>query len=101
MLRAPFSKIMPMFATITLERGLPGYETDTLIPGERRLTKPKWDRCLSPLSSSESRRTRSIRLKKDASKKKLTTKDVEHFLEKKDLTTSEPRLVTPRVQLRQ
>jgi hypothetical protein len=38
---------------------------------------------------------------KNPAKKKLTPQDVEHFLEKWDLETQEPRLVSPRVQLRQ
>ena len=57
-----------------------------------------WDKLLNAAATeavAESKR------KKDVSKKKLTTEDVEHFLEKNDLTTGEPRLVTPRVQLRQ
>jgi len=57
-----------------------------------------WDKLLKAAATEA---VAESRLKKDASKKKLTTKDVEHFLEKKDLTTWEPRLVTPRVQVRQ
>jgi hypothetical protein len=39
MYRAPFSKILPSFAPVILERGLPGYAlADLQIPGERRLT---------------------------------------------------------------
>ena len=57
-----------------------------------------WDKLLNAAATEA---VSESQLKKDASKKKLTTKDVENFLEKKDLTTGEPRLVTPRVQLRQ
>jgi len=57
-----------------------------------------WDKLLNAAATEAVAESRQ---KKDVSKKKLTTKDVEHFLEKKDLTTQEPRLVTPRVQLRQ
>jgi len=38
---------------------------------------------------------------KQPAKAKLTTKDVEEFLETQDMAGQEPRLVTPRVQLRQ
>jgi hypothetical protein len=57
-----------------------------------------WDKLLNAAATEA---VSESQLKKDASKKKLTTKDVENFLEKKDLTTGEPRFVTPRVQLRQ
>jgi hypothetical protein len=57
-----------------------------------------WDKLLNAAATEA---VAESKLKKDESKKKLTPDDVEHFLEKKDLTIGEPRLVTPRVQLRQ
>jgi len=57
-----------------------------------------WDKLLSAAATEAVAESQH---RKDASKKNLTTQDVEHFLEKKDLTTGEPRLVTPRVQVRQ
>ena len=57
-----------------------------------------WDKLLNAAATEAVAESQH---KKDASKKKLTSQDVEHFLEKKDLTTGEPRLVTPRVQVRQ
>jgi hypothetical protein len=57
-----------------------------------------WEKLLSAAATEA---VAESRLRKEASKKKVTTKDVELFLEKKDLDTQGPRLVTPRVQLRQ
>ena len=57
-----------------------------------------WDKLLNAAATEAVAESQH---KKDASKKKLTSQNVEHFLEKKDLTTGEPRLVTPRVQVRQ
>lgn len=39
MKRAPFGKILPVFAPVLLERGLPGYFASELTEGERRLTE--------------------------------------------------------------
>jgi len=36
-IRAPLSKILPSFVPILIERGVPGYEADTLLEGEGRI----------------------------------------------------------------
>ena len=37
LIRAPIDSILPSFAPVLLERGIPGYEEDTLIHGETRI----------------------------------------------------------------
>ena len=37
-IRAPIEKILPSFAPVFFERGIPGYATETLTPGERRIS---------------------------------------------------------------
>ena len=38
LIRAPIDSILPSFASVLLERGIPGHEEDTLIHGETRIT---------------------------------------------------------------
>lgn len=37
-IRAPIEKILPSFAPVFFERGIPGYAAEPLIPGERRIS---------------------------------------------------------------
>ena len=56
-----------------------------------------WDKLLNAAATEA---VAESKLKKNESKRKLTTEDVAQFLEKQELTAGELRQVTPRVQLR-